>query len=150
MKMKFRFDAGMMARQAALVHMVQVNYHCTTYPLLKKLRERMIFWASKIAQGLLKHSQLPYVDKLTTIKLMKVKTIKYSDRPEYTVVIPEDSSVEELSDKIQTAISKLGKPTSERIIELDTTLEANKDTIEKLNSQGAHLSKVSVSFEEIE
>lgn len=80
---------------------------------------------------------------------MKISILRGSAKPEYSLLLPEDKKVTDLNPEIQTAIQKLGELKIIQTKELDASIPSEKEAIEKIKAQGAHLWKITVQFTEI-
>jgi len=82
---------------------------------------------------------------------MRVKYLRGNRNMEYTVVMPEDRSISDLSPPIQEAIGYLGELKEIRTEDLTNRMDNfSKEIIQKIDEQGAHLIKTTVRINEIE
>ena len=80
---------------------------------------------------------------------MRVKALKGTAKKQYTLLLPVGSEITDLSEDIQNAIAAFGELKELTQFELEPTNDLHKETIEKMNEQGAHLWKTTVAFSEI-
>lgn len=82
---------------------------------------------------------------------MRVKYLRGDRITEYTVIMPEDSSISDLSNPIQEAIGYLGDLKEIRIEDLTNRMDRfSKEIMQGINEQGAYLLKTNVRKDEIE
>lgn len=82
---------------------------------------------------------------------MRVKYLRGDRNTEYTVIMPEDKSISDLSSPIQKAIGYLGELKEIRREDLTNRMDSfSKEVIQKIDEQGAHLIKTTIRIDEIE
>jgi len=80
---------------------------------------------------------------------MKVKALEGTNKSEFTVILPIDLEVSDLSEEIQKAISKLGELKIIKKFELKDDNAFHIKTLERIKEQKADLWKFSIKFNEI-
>ena len=77
---------------------------------------------------------------------MRVKVLKGTKKKEFTVILPVDIEVSDLSEEIQNAIAELGKLGLVREKELNQNKD--KKILKALDEQNAYLEKLTIEFNE--
>ena len=80
---------------------------------------------------------------------MKIKILRGHAKPQYSLLIPEDKEISDLDLDIQASIKNLGELNVVQSRELNEDFPSEKEAIERIKKQGAHLWKITVEFSEI-